>query len=105
MPLPKSVKVGAHAYSIVADIHDEEDKHGQTLHVPQVIRVRPAQGASALRDTVLHEVLHAICGAAGSLYVMGVEGDDEERLIRFLTPWILGVLRDNPRLVAYLLEK
>lgn len=104
MPLPRSVKIGAHRFAI-NDKLNEDGPLGRTKHTEQVIEIRPAQGASSLRDTLLHEVLHAVCDVAGLEYLMGIETSDEERLIRLLTPWVLGVIRDNPKLLAYLLEK
>ena len=50
------------------------------------------------RDTVLHEVMHAI------LHCQGREhgGDGEELYVRALAAGVLMVLRDNPKFVKYL---
>lgn len=49
-----------------------------------------------LRDTVLHEVLHA-CNL-----VIDPAADDEEQVAR-LTPVLLDVMRSNPDVVAWLM--
>ena len=47
--------------------------------------------------TVLHEILHACAD------VVGVDDDKaEERVVTVLSPALLQVLRDNPRLVEWL---
>lgn len=50
-------------------------------------------------DTVLHEILHAIC------HVMSVPfdtPDHEEHVVRTLGTGMAGVLLDNPELLAYI---
>lgn len=46
-----------------------------------------------MQDTLLHEIIHAILQA----YEM-----DNEKLVRILTPALLGVVKDNPELVLFL---
>lgn len=55
---------------------------------------------SQQRDTLLHEVLHAILTDSP----FRLSNDDEERAIRAVTPGLLAALRDNPDLVKFLLE-
>lgn len=82
----------------------DPDKLGVTRTAKHRIHLSPAQDASSRRDTLLHECLHAIFYESGLASVLAVSDDDEERFIRLLTPWLLALLRDNPRLVIFLLE-
>lgn len=100
---PKAIRIGPHVYTF--ENLTEDGLLGRTQHTKQVIQIKSDQGVTSKRDTVLHEVIHAICDIAGMGYLIGVDDEGEERIIRLLTPWLLGLLRDNPRLVAYLLEK
>lgn len=51
-----------------------------------------------LRETLLHEILHACALVAG----VDDSDPDEERIVRALAPTLLDVLQRNPRLVRYL---
>lgn len=52
------------------------------------------------RETLLHEVIHAVIGTARIEPFGDLEA--EETLVRSLAPLLLAVLRDNPDLVAAL---
>lgn len=58
------------------------------------------------RETVLHEVLHAVIDLTG----LRSGGKDEaievteEKLVSALSPWLLTVLTENPKLVEFLLD-
>ena len=54
-----------------------------------------------LRALALHEVLHAIFEVTGDGRTLG--DDVEEGLVTRTTPVLLGVLRENPELVEFLL--
>jgi hypothetical protein len=81
------------------------DPFGRTLHADAQINVRSTQAPPAMRDTVLHEVLHAILWVSGLAFNEQMSEETEERIIRNLTPWLLDLLRKNPKLITYLLEK
>ena len=104
LPVPPTVRVGPYTYSIVMDrvlVHAvDSGANGTTSPELQRISVDPDRGRDAVAKTVLHEVLHAVWTNAGD------RGDkvDEETAIRTLSAGLLGVLRDNPALVAYLTE-
>lgn len=49
------------------------------------------------QDTLLHEVLHGILRQQGREWT-----EAEEQYVTALAPGLLGVLHDNPKLVAYL---
>lgn len=108
MKLPRRVHVGPHTYRVVCDAvamavecrDAGEDLVGRCSHRTLTIHIEPDQAASQMRDTLLHEVLHAV---ANMTALDGEWGDErEEETILRLAPALLDVLRRNPRLVAFL---
>lgn len=75
------------------------DVYGVTVERELRITLSDRQAAAQLRETVLHELLHAIW----SKVPLDQDDAEQERIIGSLSPWLLGVLRDNPELVAFLL--
>lgn len=58
-----------------------------------------------LRDTLLHETLHALVAQTGLAEAGGpLHGDAEEQVIRALAPLLLHLLAENPRLVQFLVD-
>lgn len=103
---PKKVKVGSSVYSMdIVDKYPEDfgidPLYGATDPHVERIFLKRGQSEGQLQDTALHEVLHAIFSRAG----MSVAHAKEERIISRLVPWLLLVLQDNPKLVAYLTER
>jgi Zn-dependent peptidase ImmA (M78 family) len=64
------------------------------------IHIRTGQAPDRERETFMHENLHLIVNACK----MG-DVDSEEELVSRLSPIVLSWMRENPRAVAYLLEK
>jgi hypothetical protein len=59
-----------------------------------------------LRDTLLHEALHAVIAQTGlSESGAPLHGDSEEQVVRALTPMLLHLLRENPKLIQFLVER
>ena len=108
---PDKVRVGPHRYRIRYDKdaidlkateHNERRLYGLTEPVSQLIHIDPTLAASQMRDTVLHEVLHACLSLIGADEFLSPS--KEERLVRALSPALLQVLRDNPKLVRFLTD-
>ena len=105
MPLPKVVYLGAADYDV---------KEKKKLDLPQLlgetnnenceILIRDKQAPPSKRDTFLHEILHAIFWLSGANHSCKLSEDDEEVLVRFLAPWLLAFMRDNPHALTFLLE-
>lgn len=74
----------------------------------QILHVRAVEsGEHQLRDTLLHEVIHAcIRMTAQKDRFKEMEGEDhpEEPLVYALATALLGVLRSNPSVVTYLTQ-
>ena len=102
--LPEVVLLGAADYVIREKKRlDTPQLLGETDNPNCEILIRRKQAPASKRDTFLHEVLHAIIWLSGMSNEM--DGEVEEKYVRYLTPWILAFLQDNPDSLAYLLEK
>ncbi len=64
------------------------------------IHIRIGQAPDRERETFMHENLHLIVNACKMSEV-----NSEEELVSRLSPVVLSWLRENPRAVAYLMEK
>lgn len=99
---PKMVHVGVSDYRIRQvkrlDVLGETDSNNAE------ILLKKAQAPSVLRDTLVHELLHAVVYASGYFKVADLDRTSEENLVVTLSPWILAILRDNPDLVEYLTQ-
>lgn len=106
---PKHVQVGPHRYRLVFDKHEADRRSlaegevrlGECDHRALTILVDPVQADTQVRDTVLHEVLHACMSLIGASE--DVSEQVEERLVLRLAPVLLHLLRSNPRLLEWLL--
>jgi hypothetical protein len=104
MTVPASVKVGPYTYSLVpCDTLLETGAVGDTCVRRARIRYYVEQAPEMLRSTVLHEIMHA-CANLGGSEDGSEDAFTEEQWIRRIEGALFGVLRDNPELVAYLME-
>ena len=62
------------------------------------IEISTDQGLGELKDTVLHEALHAILHTQGREY----EGEVEELFVRAIATGLYGVFQDNPKFALWL---
>jgi hypothetical protein len=113
--MPASVIVGSIAYRVTIDPdewmryeHENQCKgyYGSTNHTQALILLNPESTPDVTRQTLWHEVMHAMCET-----VMGAPDwhglgkgkiDREEAVVRAVESPTLLVLRDNPEFVAYL---
>ena len=68
------------------------------------IRIAIGMDPQQRRDTLLHEVMHAIFSET-ALTMDFKEDDDEEKIVRRLSTGLLQVLRENPDFTTLILEK
>lgn len=104
MPVPIAIKVGATTYDVAVKKRLPENRYGDTRNGIASIRLNKVMTLGPTQDTLLHEVLHAVVHVSGMQNVLEFSDESEEKMIRILTPWILGVIRDNPELIEYLTE-
>lgn len=119
MALPKKIKIGSQIWTVeerlkTTDGMLNDDSYGYTLQQSNLIVLDKGLPPSRKRQTLLHELLHAIRYTSGS---SGIKPNLEDVLpSEVITIWehyfigiwedgLLSVLRDNPALVSYLLEK
>jgi len=98
--MPPNVKIIGQLYrlNLSHDLGDEELGRCETSH--QVIQLNIRQGEDSLRDTCLHEILHAIH------YLTGCDDDDgEERFTSMGATGLRLVLMDNPELTDWILSR
>lgn len=116
--LPKSVKIGPREYKVrardaVGDVGMER-AYGYTNPEREIIVVRDDMSAGLLRETLLHEVMHAICNVSVNREAKVPEQEDDESYEEYQSRWehffietyetgVLMVLRDNPELSEFLL--
>jgi len=113
--LPSTIQIGSVTYTVTIDPdewmryeHENPERgfYGRTNHTRALILIDPESSADVARQTLWHEVMHALCETTmGSPDWRGLgkeKSDREEAVVRaFESPTLL-VLRDNPELVAYL---
>jgi hypothetical protein len=97
MNCPSTIKVLGKPYSVTYVLEMEDDDVGDTDSSKQAINIAEGQAHEAERDTVLHEIIHAIDFA--------VAGEMTERQVHALAGGLLQVLRENPKLTKYLTEE
>ncbi len=110
MPIPAKVRVGPFVYAVhtngehVSDMLVRSGKYApaEVDHAELRIVVNPRQAIGQIRDSLLHEVLPACQCMDG---MRRENAYDYEEHVHRISPTLLGVLRDNPDLVAYLLAE
>lgn len=97
MVIPGYVKVGP--YRIIIEQHegywnkDDIRVYGEFDERTSTINLDVDASADVMRETILHEILHVI---------LGMYNKDDEDLVRILSPILLQVIRDNPKLTLAL---
>lgn len=111
---PRSLTIGGLDWSIVWHTEKtwEKGEHdtkssGETFTWALTIHVLVNEGLNPVceREVFVHELMHACVATSGHAYTMGhiKKGNAEEVLIQGMSPMMLGVLRNNPHIVEYLL--
>lgn len=106
--IPSTVEVGPLTFEISTDAaalerwkaKDLVDLGGRYDEATLTITVDGTYAPGFVRETLWHEILHAVFGVTGIDYEQGT--DATERLVRRLSPALLELLRRNPELVGYL---
>ena len=108
MSVPTIVKIDVMGKTYSVDwsptMQAMDDCVGKCLPVQQSIIVSSDQAKGQLRDTLMHEVMHAVYSETGLGAIIKGD-DDEETVVRLLTTGFLQVLRANPQFAKLLTEK
>jgi hypothetical protein len=101
---PKEIEVGPYTYTVAhGDTVTRRQlggDHGETDHSELIIKINE-RASGVVRETLVHELLHALSDLAGLQEQYGAEAD--EQWCRRIAPWLLDTLRRNPDLVDFLL--
>ena len=103
--MPASVKIGSMTYRVsdsVEDLNEYENKLQKSLagasHGPSaIIVINPKHDSMYKRQTLVHEIVHQVFES-----VAGWSPKNEEKICRVLEAGLLGVIRENPGLIAWL---
>lgn len=103
--MPETLALVGQAFGVSRVPSDDSDLRrdghtavGSTRLVKQRLFVSDNLAPDQERDTLLHEVLHALIGIVRPSFSDRVE----EEFVQLLTPLLLDALRRNPGFVAYL---
>jgi len=96
--LPDTIRFLHLTIPIVAGGTTDDESLGEWHANKAEIRYDDSATPDVLRETILHEVLHAVCEHSG------LDPDDHETIIRSISPLILHILRENPTLLAWLVD-
>lgn len=105
-PRPKRVRVGPMVYEIsypanpgdtLADESNAPRKWGYISHTNLKLYVNSECHEDQMRDTLLHEIVHAAESAA--------DLELTEHQVTALSTQLLGILQGNPRVVDYLTKR
>jgi hypothetical protein len=92
--IPRYLKIGPFTYTV--ELHegywnkDDERVYGEVDERTATINLDIDASPEMIRDSILHEILHAI---------LLMYNKDDEDLVRLLAPMLLQVMRDNPKLM------
>ena len=112
MKPPTYIKVGANTFRLYMTkkawrtrLSKDGEAHttrGHTSIHHQKIWCDPSGAQALVRETVVHELLHALLDDSGA--PITEDEEHEEMWIRALSPRLYACLVENPELVAYLTE-
>ncbi|GAX06822.1 hypothetical protein IWT25_02169 [Secundilactobacillus pentosiphilus] len=97
MKLPKQVKVSGIIYSVIEKKHPEDEGHtvwGFTDYEVSKIFIRKGLSEQKKRQTLMHELVHAMLHEAGE-----DEHCNDESIVNPLGNMLDQVLQDNPELI------
>ncbi len=97
---PRYISIGPYRYRIklVRELGEPEELDGVTDTAGSKLLIREDLSPSRMRETVLHEILHAVWD------VCNLSKAYEEKTIMSLSPILLDVLQRNEELVEWLTE-
>lgn len=103
MRMPQSVRVGAITFDLefIKDLRDEEDHRrldGKIRFGSALLHVEAMLGHQARMQTIMHEVVHEIRNQAGGPRMSETQIDQWAYLL-------YGFIKDNPKLMAALMDK
>ena len=93
--LPKKLRILGKTYTI--EVAPGITEYGLCDEENQTIKIRPVKGKDVVKDTLIHECVHAID--------FGMHTELTEKQVSALGSGIWALLNDNPELMRFLQEK
>lgn len=103
---PKTFQLSAKTWTITHDDRlDDDGEVGNHHGYRCAITYSDQPDIQQLRDVILHECMHALMYETGVGFELKDAPEDvtEERVVRAITTALLAMLRQNPKLVDFLL--
>jgi len=104
MKLPERVKVGYKTYQIEPNTERDAQSNGHygyAIH-DQARIVSQAYGHPyECANTLLHEILHCCC----SVGHIGLEDEDEERVVTIMANTLISAMQNNPDVFRWILSQ
>lgn len=98
---PSSVRALYYRYDINFDKKSVTSDHGSTDTESKVINITDRDNEEMTKEVLFHELLHVAFD--DSFAFEGDNADDEEeKIVRILSPRLMQMFRDNPELSSYL---
>lgn len=95
----KRIDIGPYRYTLYRSPTQLQGYSGLLDTDTRTIVIDGTRSAAGQQETVLHEVLHGIIDLTN---LRAGDDGEEEKLVSAIAPWLLLVLRENPKLVEYI---
>jgi hypothetical protein len=103
LKLPEQVKIGYKTYCIEPQHRDDTDNDahlGFANHNAGLIRSQAYGDKVECANTLLHEILHTCCHVGQ----VGLEYDDEERVVTILANQLIAAMQDSPDVFRWIMR-
>lgn len=110
--VPKTVRIGPLRWSITTSLGSyttfaeaENDTHALGFCSLQALTIalKPGIPESLVRETLMHELLHAIIRTQGGIYETAKPDELEEATVSAISPLLVSVLRANEDVLEFIL--
>lgn len=102
--IPKKIRINYFDYIIKTDAALVE-MLGVTKFDDLVIALDISKPKQIIKETLLHEVLHAVLKDTFLFEDEAKAEEQEEKMIRILSPALMNLFRSNPKLLTFLFTK
>ena len=100
MTLPSEVEIFGQSFQVCLSSEMNDEELGRCDYTRQIIFLSKDQAGDSLRDTLLHEILHAVH------WLMGLnDKSTEEEFTARTTTGLRCVMLQNPEVVEYVLGR
>jgi hypothetical protein len=98
--IPKHVEIIGHKFTVILSAEISDDELGRCDYNQQKIFISKQQASDTMRDTLLHEIIHAVH------WLMGLaDNSTEEEFTARTATGLRSVMLQNPEVVNYLLGR